>query len=58
MSQAKAMALQNEFTEKISEVIGNIDFAGSPDQARTTVNGMFISAADGKGSGRIRWKRE
>lgn len=56
MSQAKAMALQNEFTEKISEVIGNMDFTGSLDQARPTVNGMFISAADGKDAGRIHWK--
>ena len=56
MSQAKAMALHNEFTEKISEAIGNMDFDGSPDQARTTVNGMFISAANAKDLGRVCWK--
>jgi len=58
MPQAKAVELQSEFTERISEAIGNMDFAGRPGQVRTTVNGMFIAAADGKDAGRIRWKED
>lgn len=58
MSQAKAMELQREFTETISEVMGSIDFAESPSQVRTTVNGMFIAVGDGKDNSRISWKDE
>lgn len=56
MPQAKAVELQNEFTEKIAEAIGNMDFADSPGQVRTTVNGMFIAVEDEEHACRIRWK--